>query len=174
VRGLPVEAQSADGAEVDAYSVSAVDLVDGPVTPTCSPAAPHGFGLGETTVDCTASDGAGNKATASFKVIVRDTTPPELPVIPDKSVETYSRGGTTVEYETPEATDTVDHDVTVTCAPASNQVFKVGTNPVKCTATDDAGNQAERSFNITVELLTYGPNGNPGPGQGEQANPRAR
>jgi hypothetical protein len=174
VRDLPVEAQSADGAEVDAYSVSAVDLVDGPVTPTCSPAAPHGFGLGETTVDCTASDGAGNKATASFKVIVRDTTPPELPVIPDKSVETYSRGGTTVEYETPEATDTVDHDVTVTCAPASNQVFKVGTNPVKCTATDDAGNQAERSFNITVELLTYGPNGNPGPGQGEQANPRAR
>jgi hypothetical protein len=60
------------------------------------------------------------------------------------------------------------------CPPAAKEVFKVGTNPVKCTATDDAGNQAERSFNITVELLTYGPNGNPGPGQGEQANPRAR
>jgi hypothetical protein len=56
--------------------------------------------------------------------------------------------------------------VTATCAPASNQVFKVGTPPVKCTATDDAGNQAERSFNVTVELLTYGPNGNPIPARG--------
>jgi hypothetical protein len=69
VRGLPVEAQSADGVEVDAYPVSAVDLVDGPVTLTCSPAAPHGFRLGETGVDRTASDGAGNKATASFNPI---------------------------------------------------------------------------------------------------------
>ena len=79
MRGLPVEAQSADGVEVDAYPVSAVDLVDGPVTLTCSPAAPHGFRLGETAVDCTASDGAGNKATASFKVTVEDNRPPELP-----------------------------------------------------------------------------------------------
>jgi hypothetical protein len=174
VRDLPVEAQSADGAEVDAYPVSAVDLVDGPVTLSCSPAAPHGFRLGETTVDCTASDGAGNKATASFKVTVEDNRPPELPGIPDKSVETDSSEGAMVEYQVPAATDTVDHDVTVTCAPASNQVFKVGTTPVKCTATDDAGNQAERSFNVTVELLTYGPNGNPNPGQGEQPNPRAK
>ena len=67
MRGLPVEAQSADGAEVDAHPVSAVDLVDGPVTLRCSPAAPHGFRLGETGVDRTASDGAGNKATASFR-----------------------------------------------------------------------------------------------------------
>jgi hypothetical protein len=44
---------------------------------------------------------------------------------------------------------------------------------VRCTATDDAGNQAERSFNITVELLTHGPNGNPDPSQREQPNPRA-
>jgi hypothetical protein len=170
-----VEAQSADGAQVVAYrGVSAVDLVDGPVTPNCSPAAPHAFRLGDTAVNCTASDMAGNKATpASFKMSVRDTTPPEIPEIPDKPVKTDSSEGTTVEYETPRATDTVDHDVTVTCAPASNQVFKVGTTPVKCTATDDAGNQAERSFDVKVEL-TYGPNGNPDLSQGEQANPRAR
>jgi hypothetical protein len=170
-----VEAQSADGAQVVAYrGVSAVDLVDGPVTPNCSPEAPLGFRLGETTVDCTASDVAGNKATpASFKVMVEDTTPPDILRIPDTSVKTDSSDGTTVEYETPAATDTVDHDVTVTCAPASNQLFKVGTTTVKCTATDDAGNQAERGFNVTVEL-TYGPNGNPDLSQEERANPRAR
>jgi HYR domain len=170
-----VEAQSADGAQVDTYrGVSAVDLVDGPVTPNCSPVAPHAFRLGETTVDCTASDVAGNKATpASFKVIVEDTTPPEISVVEDMMVETYSPGGTIVEYETPAATDTVDHDVTLTCSPASNQVFVVDTTRVTCTATDDAGNEAERSFNVTVELL-YDVNSNPGPGHGEQANPRAR
>jgi hypothetical protein len=86
-------------------------------------------------------------------------------------VETYSPGGTTVEYETPAATDTVDHDVTVTCAPASNQVCKVGTTTVKCTGTDDAGNQAKRRFNVTVELLDD-VNSNPGPGQREQATRR--
>jgi hypothetical protein len=174
VRDLVVEARSADGAEVDAYPVSAADLVDGPVTPSCSPAAPRRFRLGDTTVDCSASDRAGNQATPRrFTVTVEDTTPPEIPVIPDQTVETYSSDGTMVEYETPPATDTVDDAVTVRCAPPSKEVFKVDTTPVTCTATDNAGNQAERSFNITVVLLTYEPNNNPNPSQGEQANPRA-
>jgi large repetitive protein len=166
VRDLPVEARSADGAEVRAYPVSATDLVDGPVTPSCSPPAPHGFRLGDTTVECSATDQAGNKATPrSFTVTVKDTTPPEIPVVPDQRVETRSPDGTSVEYETPPATDTVDDDVTVRCVPSSKEVFKVDTTPVKCTATDDAGNTAERSFNITV-VLTYGPNGSPDANQG--------
>ena len=96
---------------------------------------------------------------------VTDTTPPEIPVVPDQRVETRSPDGTSVEYETPPATDTVDDDVTVRCVPSSKEVFKVDTTPVKCTATDDAGNTAERSFNITV-VLTDGPNGNPDANQG--------
>jgi hypothetical protein len=173
VRDLVVEAQSPDGAEVDTYPASATDLVDGPVTPNCSPAAPSRFRLGGTTVDCSASDGAGNKATPrSFTVTVEDKTPPEIPVIPDKTVETYSPDGTMVEYEAPPASDMVDDDVTVHCAPASKERFKVGTTPVRCIATDDAGNNAERSFDITVMLLTYELNGNPGPGKGERAIPR--
>jgi large repetitive protein len=174
VRDLVVEAESADGAEVDAYPVSAADLVDGPVAPSCSPAAPYRFRLGDTTVDCSAIDGAGNKAVPrSFTVTVEDNTPPEIPVIPDKTEQTpASSGGRTVEYDTPPAADTVDNDVTVSCAPPSGSFFKVQTTPVTCTATDDAGNQAERSFNITV-LRTYEPNSNPDPSQREQANPRA-
>jgi HYR domain len=174
VRDLVVRAESADGAEVDAYPVSAADLVDGPVTPSCSPAAPGRFRLGDTTVDCSASDRAGNKATPrSFTVTVEDTMPPEIPVIPDRTVETYSSGGTRVEYETPPVTDTVDDDVTVSCAPPSKEVFKVGTTPVRCTATDDAGAKAERNFTITVVLLTDEPNSNPDLSRGEQATPRA-
>jgi large repetitive protein len=181
VPDLVVEATSADGADVAAYrDVAAYDLVDGPVTPSCSPAAPRTFRPGETTVECSAIDGAGNKATPrSFTVTVEDNTPPEIPPIPDKTEQTASSDGRTVEYDTPPAADTVDNDVTVSCAPPSGHFFKVQKTPVTCTATDDAGNQAERSFNITVLLRSYGPNSNPdpdqvpGPSQGEQANPRA-
>lgn len=60
----------------------------------------------------------------------------------------------------------VDDDVTVRCAPASEEFFKVGTTLVRCTATDDADNKAERSFNINLVLLTYQLNSNPDPSQG--------
>jgi hypothetical protein len=93
-------------------------------------------------------------------------------VIPDKPVETSSSDGTTVEYKGPRATDTVDDDVPVSCAPASKAFFKVGTTPVRCTATDDAGNKSERSFNVTVRQTSY-PNSNPDPSQREQLGPRA-
>ena len=64
--------------------------------------------------------------------------------------------------------------MTVSCTPRSNEdVFKVGVTPVTCTATDDDGNHAERSFTITVELRTYEQNSNPDPGQGERPTPRA-
>jgi hypothetical protein len=100
-------------------------------------------------------------------------------VIEDRTEETYSREGIEVEYTIPRATDAVDNDVTVTCAPPSNSVFKADTTTtVTCTATDDAGNLAERSFDITV-VLRNRPTGDPDvnqvpePTQEDQANPRA-
>jgi hypothetical protein len=94
------------------------------------------------------------------QLTVRDTTPPEIPVIEDRTEPTYSREGVGVEYQTPAATDTVDDDVTVSCAPPSNTLFEVKTTTVTCTATDDAGNKAERTFDITV-VLRYRPTGDP-------------
>jgi hypothetical protein len=75
---IPVEATSANGAEVKSYPATATDLVDGPVTVSCPPGPPRGFPLGDTPVDCSATDKAGNTATGSFTVHVRDTTPPKL------------------------------------------------------------------------------------------------
>jgi hypothetical protein len=174
VRDLPVEATSAAGADVRTYPVSATDLVDGPVTPSCSPAAPHGFPLGDSTVKCSATDQAGNKATPrSFTVTVKDTTPPEIPVIPNMTVPARSSDGAIVKYETPSATDTVDDDVTVRCAPASQKLFKPGITPVTCTATDDAGNRAQRGFDVNV-VVAYEPNGNPDANQGPVPKPPGR
>jgi large repetitive protein len=48
------------------YSASANDPVDGAITPSCSPALG-----GPTTVNCSATDAPGNKATGTFKVNVQ-------------------------------------------------------------------------------------------------------
>ncbi len=74
---LIAEATSASGATVS-YSASASDLVSGAVTVACSPASGSTFPLGTTTVNCSASDAAGNTAHGSFTVAVRDTTPPVI------------------------------------------------------------------------------------------------
>ena len=55
---ITAEATSPNGAAVT-YTVSATDDVDGAVTPTCTPASGSTFGLGLTTVTCSATDQAG-------------------------------------------------------------------------------------------------------------------
>ena len=66
---ITAEATGPDGADVT-YTASASDLVDGAVGVTCDPDSGSTFGLGTTTVNCSATDAAGNKATGSFKVKV--------------------------------------------------------------------------------------------------------
>lgn len=77
---VTVEATRPDGA-VLAYDVASEDLVDGAVAPDCTPAEGSvvGFLPDLTRVDCTATDAAGNAATASFFVYAVDRTGPALP-----------------------------------------------------------------------------------------------
>jgi Tol biopolymer transport system component len=78
-----------------------------------------------------------------------DTTAPELKVPADLTVDATSPNGATVSYSA-SATDDVDPTPTVECSPASGSVFPIGTTVVSCTATDDAGNSASGTFNVTV------------------------
>ncbi len=66
------DATSPMGASVD-YSnlVSATDETDGLVPLSCTPPSGSLFPIGDTTVECTATDGAGNSSTAPFTVHVR-------------------------------------------------------------------------------------------------------
>jgi hypothetical protein len=68
--GIVTNATGPDGVAVS-YSASAVDDVDGPVAVRCEPAPAATFVIGTTTVECMASDTAGNVATASFDVHVK-------------------------------------------------------------------------------------------------------
>jgi hypothetical protein len=74
---ITAEATSAAGAAVT-YSATATDLVDGSVTPSCSPASGSTFPLGTTHVACTATDAHGNSSSGGFNVSVVDSTPPTI------------------------------------------------------------------------------------------------
>lgn len=75
VESRTVEATGPDGAHVD-YTASAVDNVDGPLVPSCSPPSGSLFALGVTTVACQATDAAGNLGTGTGTITVVDTTAP--------------------------------------------------------------------------------------------------
>ena len=81
---ITTAATSPAGATVT-YSASASDLVDGALTPTCSPASGSTFPIGTTTVTCSATDAAGNTGTADFDVTV-GALPASTTADPDEAV----------------------------------------------------------------------------------------
>jgi hypothetical protein len=68
--GPVVDATKGTGAIVT-YAASAKDAVGNPIPVTCKPPSGSLFPVGLTTVQCSARDGSGNQATASFVVLVR-------------------------------------------------------------------------------------------------------
>lgn len=146
---ITAEATSAAGAAVS-YTAAATDDKDGDLTPTCAPASGSTFALGSTTVDCSATDAAGNEATGSFTVTVEDTTAPELTVPADLVAEATSAAGATVSYPAATASDAVDADPTIACSPASGGSFALGDTTVTCTATDDYANASSDTFLVSV------------------------
>jgi hypothetical protein len=152
---VTAEATGPSGAKAT-YSASASSAVAGVLSFSCSPKSGSTFALGETTVTCTAKDGHGNVATASFKVIVTDKTPPVISGVPANIEKAAtSPAGAEVTYTNPTATDLVDGTVPVICAPASGSTFAIGETTVKCTATDAHGNSAEASFKVTITPFLF-------------------
>jgi hypothetical protein len=107
--------------------------------------------LGTTVVECSAADAAGNTATGSFSVTVSDTTAPALSLPSSFTVVAADESGATVTWSA-DAVDLVDGMVPITCVPAVNTVFAVGTTAVSCSATDAAANTSTGGFDVTVEV----------------------
>jgi len=67
---------AADTTAVVIYTApTATDNIDGPVAVSCTPASGSAFGMGSTTVVCSAHDTAGNQASTSFVVGVYPFVP---------------------------------------------------------------------------------------------------
>ena len=100
------------------------------------------------TFTCTATS-LGGTTTAGPVTIKRDATPPTLSVPEDFAVDATSADGATVTYAV-SANDALTARPEVSCAPPSGSVFPLGTTSVICTATDDAGNDASKTFDVHV------------------------
>ena len=147
---MTVEATQSTGWKVGTFAATATDVV-GPVTLTYSKSVGTVLPFGTTTVTVTAKDGAGNSSTATFTVLVQDTTPPAI-TASDVTIEATSAAGAKATYA-PSATDAVG-PVTLTVSIPSGTTFAIGTTPVTVTATDGHGNVSTTTFNVIVRDTT--------------------
>jgi hypothetical protein len=158
-----IEATGPSG-EVVTFGATAFDDVNGPVPVTCDPSSGSRFQVGTTTVTCSAADsppipvpGRGDTnnqvGTATFSVVVKDSTAPIVTVPGDITAEATGAAGAIVTYSA-SATDLVSGSITPICTPASGGTFAIGATTVTCTATDARGNAAGRTFTVTVQDRT--------------------
>ena len=150
---MTVAATSSSGAVVT-FVATAIDDVDGTLTPVCVPASGSTFVVGTTTVSCSATDAALNMGSASFTVTVSDQTNPVVTVPEDVTYAALGPEGVSV-YFTATALDDVDGVLTPICVPASDSIFPVGTTTVTCTAIDAALNEGSNNFTVTVVQSMY-------------------
>jgi len=121
------------------------------------------YPVGTTTITWTATDAAGNTASATQSVTVLDK---EAPVFASSTqsilkFNATSPAGAVVTYSV-NASDNVGV-TSLSCEPASGSVFPIGPNPVSCSASDAAGNSSSKSFSVFVvdahtqvgDLLAY-------------------
>jgi len=126
------------------FTATATDNLDGTLPVVCDPASGSTFDLGETIVNCRATDTHANIGTASFTVLV-GVPPPTLNLPADFTVEATGPGGAVVTY-----TVSASPGATVACVPPPGATFPLGTTTVQCTATDTYNQTTTGAFSVTV------------------------
>ena len=59
-----------------------------------------------------------------------------------------------VTWSDPDVNDNIDTNPSVSCDHSTDFTFPVGETTVSCSATDDAGNSATCTFNVTVGMYS--------------------
>jgi ribosomal protein S30 len=111
------------------------------------------FPVGTTIITYTATDGAGNTAQATQKVVVTDTTAPTFTAPAPVTVNADSNGQGTIPNFAAGITaqDNCGGSVTITQNPVSGTTVGIGTHTVTITATDQAGNATSKTTTFTVQ-----------------------
>ena len=132
------------GTTYDDQGATASDSVDGAVSVSSS--GEVGNTAGVYTITYSASDAAGNIATAVRTITVADTQPPVISLIGDSEV-THEQGSNYIDAGA-SASDVVDGDVEVLISGDVDD--EVGEYTVTFTATDAADNSATKTRLVTV------------------------
>jgi hypothetical protein len=136
------------------FNATASDLVSGSVNVDCSPASGDTFAIATTTVNCSATDAAGNKATGSFTVKVQDTiAPSNFQFVGNINDNDSFFFGDVPAKPTCTATDGGSGLNAAGCV-VTGYSTAVGTHTLKATATDKAGNTATKEISYTVKPYT--------------------
>ena len=124
----------------------------GGIARTAGPAPGSTFPIGSTTITYTATDAAGNTASASFNVVVSDNTAPLITGCPGTiNVNATSGCSATAMWTGPTFTDNCSGGSIVrTTGPPPGGTFPIGTTHMVYTATDAAGNTSTCSFDVVV------------------------
>ena len=120
-------------------------------TVVSSHASGDSFPVGDTVVNFTATDPAGNVAICEFTITVEDLVDPVISGCPADIVLQNIPGSCSnvATWTSPNAND--DCPVSLTSSHASGDSFDVGVTTVTYIAEDAAGNQSACSFTVTVE-----------------------
>lgn len=153
-----LEATGPGGAAL-VYTVSALDIVNGPIVPTCNIAPGAMVAVGAShVIECAAVDSSQNRSTATRTVAVRDSIAPVIAPVAAILVPATGTDGARVSYVAPSTADVVDGTRAAGCTPVSGSLFPVGTTVVTCTAEDAAHNVAAPvTFGVTVTPLPVAP-----------------
>jgi hypothetical protein len=95
------------------------------------------------------TDARGLSSSAECDVQVLDVTPPVITGARDITQEAQSGAGATVSFALA-AHDAVDGDVPVSCSPALDSLFPLGSTAVTCTASAGTNNTSTVTFNVAV------------------------
>ena len=112
--------------------------------------APAQFLKGTNLVRWKATDSCGNSASCQQVVVVMDRELPRIVCSTNRVVAATTSSGVAVVFPTPAASDNCP-GVRIVCIPPSASTFPIGTNTVRCTASDAANNRAACSFTIRVK-----------------------
>jgi hypothetical protein len=141
---------SLPGARVE-FTVTASNRCGGPLFVASSPPSGTVFPLGTTTVNCFASDNAGQGKSCTFQVTVNDVTAPRL-LVPDVfTVQCTAPDGSANVVFPFAAFDDSGLPPTVNYDPPSGSRFLSGTNLITATAMDAAGNSSVEHFTLVVQ-----------------------
>ncbi|KAJ8021121.1 Ferric-chelate reductase 1 [Holothuria leucospilota] len=130
---------------------------------TCEPASGSFFqGLGTTVVTCTCSDNQRATDTCTISVTITSFTDVNtLPVVTcpgPVSVQSLPNnvGNRATFLPTCTDLDQSDASLDLTCSPASNSFFQLGTTPVVCTCTDNQGATDTCTISVTISPVGQG------------------
>ncbi len=147
--GMSAEPTSSAGAIVSWWGARVSDDVTASIPLTYSHLPGSTFPLGKTVVEVTARDEAGNEASCTFDVWVRDSSAPAVVCPADAATEATRPEGAPVSFA--EATA---GDAAVTYSHARGGTFPVGETVVTATARDADGNTGTCTFRVTVTDTT--------------------